>query len=66
MSVCVCVPVYETHHLSDCDETFTSCKHSHGGFGNLKIMLARVPGVALSLQEHTPFVRLRLNLHRLF
>ena len=37
-------------------------KHTRGGFGNLKhfkILLAGVPGVALSLQGHTPFIRLQ-------
>ena len=51
MSVCVCVPYRSTFRSSDCDETFTSyCKHSRGGFGNLKnlkTVLAGVPGVAL-------------------
>ena len=33
---------------SDCDETFISCcKRARGGFGNLKIVLAGVPSVAL-------------------
>ena len=30
-----------------------------GNLKNLKIVLAGVPGVALSLQEHAPFIRLR-------
>ena len=63
--VCVCVPYRSTHRSSDCDESFTSCyKHSRGGFGNLKnlkIVLAGVPGVALSQQGHAPFIRLRLS-----
>ena len=46
------LPYRSIHSSSDCDETFTSCcKHPRGGFGNLKnlkIVLAGVPGVALS------------------
>ena len=60
---CVCVPYRNTHRSSDGDETFTSCcKHARGGYENLKnlkIVLAGVPGVALSLEEHTPSMRLR-------
>ena len=44
------LPQRSTHHSSDCDETFTSCKHARGGFGNLKnfkIGLAGVPCAAL-------------------
>ena len=60
MSVCLCVclsvPYRSPHRSSDCDETFTSCcKYSRGCFGNLKnlkIVLARVPGVALP-EAHT-------------
>ena len=54
--MCVSVPYRSTHRSSDCNETFTSCcKHDRSGLGNfikLKIVLAGVPGVALSLQEH--------------
>ena len=57
------LPYRSTHRSSDYDETSKSyCKHARGGFGNLKnlkIVLAGVPGVALSLQEHAPFTRLR-------
>ena len=60
INVCVCVPYRSTRRSSDCDETFTSCcKHYRGGFGNLKNLLAGVPDVALSLQEHAPLIRLR-------
>ena len=31
----------------------------------LKIVLAGVPGFALSLQEHTPFIPLQRNVHKL-
>ena len=47
MSVCVSVPYRSPHRSSDWNETFTSCcKHSRGGFGNLKnlkIVLAGTP-----------------------
>ena len=68
LSVYVCVPYRSPHRSSDCDETFTSCKHSGDGFGNsknLKIVLAGVLGVALSLQGHTPFIRSRWDFHKL-
>ena len=69
LSVCMCVPYRSPHRSSDCDETFTSCcKNSRGSFGNLKkfkIVLAGVPGVAISLQGHTPLIRSRWNFHKL-
>ena len=43
-------PFRSTHHSSDCNETFTSCKHARNDFGNikkLKILLTGVPSVAL-------------------
>ena len=45
--LCVSVPYRSTHCSSDCDETFTSCKHARVGFGNKKNVLAGVTGVAL-------------------
>ena len=62
-------PYWSIQRSSDRDETLTSYwKHARGGSGNLKnvkMVLAGVPGVALSLQEHTPFIRLRCNFQKL-
>ena len=45
------LPYSSTQHLSDRDETFTSCWiHARGGFGNLRkleIVLAAVSSIAL-------------------
>ena len=67
MSEYLC-PYRSIRHSSDYDVTFKSCcKHARDGFGNLKnlkIVLAGVPGVALSVQEHTPFIPLQRNFYK--
>ena len=73
--VCVCVrvcPYKSTHHSSDCDEAFRSWCDMPAVVlkilkkkKQLKIVIAVVPGVALSLQEHTRFIWLQWNFHKL-
>ena len=64
---CLCVPYRNTHRSSDWNETFTSSfERVRAGFGNLKklkFVLAGVSGVALSLQEHTPFILLATQIN---
>ena len=62
--LCVCVSRIRAHtvHPIAMKLSQVDVKHTRGGFENLKnlkIALAGVPGVALSLQEHTPFIRLQ-------
>ena len=63
----VCLSRIGAHTV--CNDTFTSVLNMPAvvlkTLKEFKIVLAGVPGVALSLQEHIPFIRLRLNFRKL-